>query len=400
MKVVSHRDEREFTASAVRRVSKHPFVAVRVPPRSVRQMPSAHVQAEEIQDLAKVPAEVCSLFDSAETLDFQSGLDWYRLLKQTTLAPSDQVSVLVARRDGRPTAALPLRRSEKSFGTEIHSLTNFYTSLFAPVLAQDARLEDLEVLFSALRRQRPRARAVVLSPLDHGSQQFPLLSEALKQSGFATFDYFCFGNWYLPLSPVTSSADQYLAERPGEVRQTLRRMSRRFDREQGHIEIVSSDEGLEDAIKAYASVYAASWKRPEPHPEFMPGLIRLCARRGWLRLGIARVGERPVAAQLWIVAGRRACIYKLAYDLEFARLSPGSLLTAALMRHAIEQDRVTEVDYLTGDDDYKRAWMTHRRERWGLVAYNSLSPAGAFLHAREVGARLAKRAAGFIRSQR
>jgi len=363
-------------------------------------MPSAHVQSEEIHDLAKVPAEVCSLFDMAETLDFQSGLDWYRLLKQTTLAPSDQVSVLVARRDGRPTAALALRRSEQTFGAEIHSFTNFYTSLFAPALSLDARVNDLEVLFNTVRRRIPRARTIVLAPLEHGGLQFPLLSEALKASGFATFDYFCFGNWYLPLTPETTSADQYLAARPGEVRQTLNRMSRRFDRERGNIEIVSTEEGLEGAIKAYASVYAASWKRPEPHPEFMPGLIRLCARRGWLRLGIAWVGERPVAAQLWIVANRRACIYKLAYDSNFARLSPGTLLTAALMRHAIEQDRVTEVDYLTGDDGYKRAWMTHRRERWGLVAYDSLSPAGAILHAREVGARLAKRAANFIRSQR
>jgi len=368
-------------------------------------MPSVQVQAEEILDLARVPAEVCSLFDTAETLDFQSGLDWYRLLKQTTLAPSDQVSVLVARRDGRPTAALPLRlrlrlrRSERSFGAEVHSLTNFYTSLFAPALAKDAQVKDFEVLFSALRRQRPRARAIALSPLEHGGLQFPILSEALKQSGLATFDYFCFGNWYQPLAPDTTSADQYLAERPGEVRQTLRRMSRRFDLERGHIEIVSSEDGLEDAIKAYAAEYAASWKRPEPHPEFMPGLIRHCARRGWLRLGIAWVSERPVAAQLWIVASRRACIYKLAYDSEFARLSPGSLLTAALMRHAIEKDRVTEVDYLTGDDQYKQAWMTHRRERWGLVAYDSLTPAGAILHAREVGGRLARRVVNFIRPQ-
>ena len=109
-------------------------------------------------------------------------------------------------------------------------------------------------------------------------------------------------------------------------------MSRRFERERGHIEIVSTDAGLEDSIKAYSTVYAASWKRPEPHPDFMPGLIRLCARRGWLRLGIARVGDRPIAAQLWIVANGRASIFKLAYDSEFTRLSPAAPITDGDLR--------------------------------------------------------------------
>jgi hypothetical protein len=31
---------------------------------------------------------------------------------------------------------------------------------------------------------------------------------------------------------------------------------------------------------------------------------------------------------------------------------------------------VAEVDYLIGDDAYKQDWMSHRRERWGIVAYN------------------------------
>ena len=40
------------------------------------------------------------------------------------------------------------------------------------------------------------------------------------------------------------------------------------------------------------------------------------------------------------------------------------------MRHALDDAAVTEVDHLTGDDRYKRDWMSHRRERWGIVAFN------------------------------
>jgi CelD/BcsL family acetyltransferase involved in cellulose biosynthesis len=41
-----------------------------------------------------------------------------------------------------------------------------------------------------------------------------------------------------------------------------------------------------------------------------------------------------------------------------------------MMQHVIDVDEVVEVDYLVGDDPYKKDWMNHRRERWGIVAYN------------------------------
>ena len=47
-----------------------------------------------------------------------------------------------------------------------------------------------------------------------------------------------------------------------------------------------------------------------------------------------------------------------------------------MMAHVIEQDGVSTVDYLTGDDNYKRDWMSTRRERRGIAAYNTGTPPG------------------------
>jgi CelD/BcsL family acetyltransferase involved in cellulose biosynthesis len=60
----------------------------------------------------------------------------------------------------------------------------------------------------------------------------------------------------------------------------------------------------------------------------------------------------------------------------FRRIEP--LLPSKLMEHVFEQDQVAEVDYLIGDDVYKETWMSHGRERWGIIAYNS-SSFGGFL---------------------
>jgi CelD/BcsL family acetyltransferase involved in cellulose biosynthesis len=56
-----------------------------------------------------------------------------------------------------------------------------------------------------------------------------------------------------------------------------------------------------------------------------------------------------------------------------------------MMQQAIDVDRVREVDYLTGDDAYKRDWMSHSRERHGIVAYNLRSARGLALAAANIG---------------
>ncbi len=106
---------------------------------------------------------------------------------------------------------------------------------------------------------------------------------------------------------------------------------------------------------------------------------------------MVRLFGEPIAAQLWIVAHGRAEIYKLAYDENFKQYSPGTLVTAMLMQHVFEQDKVREVDYLIGDDPYKTTWMSQRRERWGIVAYNPRTLLGLLGLGLELAGRALKR---------
>ena len=48
------------------------------------------------------------------------------------------------------------------------------------------------------------------------------------------------------------------------------------------------------------------------------------------------------------------------------------------------------VDFLKGDDAYKQDRMSHRRERWGLLAMNPRTARGLLGIARHKGARLVK----------
>jgi CelD/BcsL family acetyltransferase involved in cellulose biosynthesis len=135
------------------------------------------------------------------------------------------------------------------------------------------------------------------------------------------------------------------------------------------IDIAQAPDDARRALAYYERIYAASWKNPEPHPRFVPSLVEYLAGRGWLRMGCVSLENEPVAAQIWAVKDGIASIFKLAYDERFAQVSAGSVLTAQLMRHVLDVDRVHTVDYLTGDDAYKRDWMSHRRERVGVRAH-------------------------------
>ena len=55
------------------------------------------------------------------------------------------------------------------------------------------------------------------------------------------------------------------------------------------------------------------------------------------------------------------------------------------MRLKLKGDQVAEVDYLTGDDAYKRDWMSASRERCGIIAFNLRSPRGLAAAALHLG---------------
>ena len=158
---------------------------------------------------------------------------------------------------------------------------------------------------------------------------------------------------------------------PSRLKNTLKKKRRQLKKSLAlEIRLFDGLGGLDQAIADYELVYRSSWKSAEASPLFIAGLMRTCAQLGHLRLGIAYLEGKPAAAQLWIVYQDVASIYKLAYDERYANMSVGSVLTAYLMERVIDVDHVTEVDYMTGDDAYKQDWMSHRRERWGLIAFN------------------------------
>jgi GNAT acetyltransferase-like protein len=345
----------------------------------------------------QLPQAANHLFEAAGSDCFFQNLAWYRTFAANALDPKDRVRLYCVdspHQPGFPAAVVPTCTSTLGSlplrARRLRSLSSYYTALFSPVWQEGGDQYAGRALANAIACDSLPWDVVELKPLDIEQPFWDAFVSSFKSLGFLVQTFFCFGNWYLPV--CGRSFAEYQKNLPSAARNTLNRKRKKLEATgKARTEIVTGGEKLESAIHAYEQVYRASWKQPEPFPEFVPALMRTCAEIGSLRLGIVHFDGEPAAVQFWIVHNGVASIYKLAYDERFLGLSVGTILTAKLMEYVLDVDRVREVDYLTGDDKYKRDWMSHRRERWGIIAMNRRSIHGALSIAKHVGGRGLKR---------
>lgn len=260
---------------------------------------------------------------------------------------------------GAALAVFMLVRQAGPASAKWQGLSNFYTGQLS--------LPEASLLVSALSRQQPAVAEAEFSPLS--TNDAADLHRAWRAQGWFSRADFAFGNWYLPSAGLGFT--QYMGQRPERLQNTWRRKKRPFDLGLTHrLQIVRDVEQVDAAMNAFEHVYRRSWKPAEASPSFVRAWAKACAVQGWLRLGLAWVDDVPVAAQFWFTAHGRAFVFKLAYDEAYSRLSAGTVLSAHMFRECLDVDRVHEVDYLSGDDAYKREWMTHRRQRFRVTACN------------------------------
>lgn len=348
--------------------------------------PTLDIQRHE--SISGLPPDCEALFQAGEQDSFDLSADWFKLL-ETKVFSESCTRIYMLQNNGQAQGVLPLFFQRTGMRLrQVSSLTNFYSSLYRPLLSPAITPDEL-ACYLRMVLKNVRIDVLRFDALDPEHPEFVLLESAIHKAGFKPHRFFCFGNWYLPVQG--RSFQTYFQGLSSKVRNTVRRREKRFFADgRGTLEIVTGNDGLEEAIAVWCKIYGSSWKAAEPFPEFVPGLVRMCAARGWLRLGIARYDGEPVASQIWIVSHGRAAIYKLTYDEKFAHLSAGTVLTAHLMRHVLDEDKVQEVDYLIGDDAYKKDWMSNRRERWGIVAYNPRTLRGIIGMANEASRRFAR----------
>ncbi|MEA3016478.1 MAG: hypothetical protein QOI38_1200 [Sphingomonadales bacterium] len=305
------------------------------------------VEVKLFDSVKEAAADAAGALDRAAQPSLYDRLDWYRLVAEHCPLP------------GRPVVARARHMRDEAwmFLAVAHRRASAWASWYSLRWRPIGEPRLFRHILAALRDGL--VPALDLAPVEETE---PLV-RACRESGWIAFVEPAKANWRAHTEGM--DFDAYWARRPGKLRSTARRKAKA-----AALDIEIFDRFDPAAWAEYESVYEASWKPDEGAPAFLRALAEREGAAGTLRLGIARKDGQALAAQLWLVENEEATIHKLAYREEAKALSPGTLLSLAMFRRALDEDRVAIIDYGTGDEPYKADWMDERRTLWRVRAYN------------------------------
>ena len=316
--------------------------------------------------LDQLPDSANALFENAGKKSLFFSRPWFENLVKTV--EKDQSVVLACVVAGsKVLAILPLVRGADN---NYQSLKHRYTTHYSLIIEDEYPWEVITCLGQGLLRLP--VRSLLLEPVARDDYGLSDLRKCMEDNGYRCEQFFRFYNWILKVQD--QSYQTYMKGRPARLRNTIMRKRRKLDREHGCDIRLFTGKSVTAAMPDYYTVYTASWKANEQYTGFVDGMVKYISDMGWSRMAILYVNNLPIAAQLWFVLHGKASIFRLSYDEEWKRYSPGSILTSFLMEYVIDTDKVEEIDFLTGNDAYKQDWMSDRRERYALSCVKEIMP--------------------------
>jgi CelD/BcsL family acetyltransferase involved in cellulose biosynthesis len=337
---------------------------------------------ETFRTTGTLPPDALALLEDATSLFATPA--WWNVVLAHAIPPDAEAIFVAIRCRGRLAAVVPMLRA----GDRKSSLTTPYSCVYRPLIAP---CMDASTRIAAMRAFARYCRSAGVVRLDALPAEWDGLAEmeiGARRAGLVPLRFDHFGNWYENVAGLTWSA--YLQRRPGALRETIRRRLRQAEKPaDARFDLFTRPEQMDQAAEAFESVYRRSWKNAEPYPEFNVALMREVAEPGWLRLGVWSLGAEPVAVQFWVVKDDQAILLKLAHDEAFKAHSPGTVLTALMLRHLLDNENVAQIDFGRGDDAYKKGWAAERRQRVGVLLVNPWNSAGLLALSRHAAGRIA-----------
>ncbi len=163
-----------------------------------------------------------------------------------------------------------------------------------------------------------------------------------------------------PIVRLPDAFEEYLASLDKKNRHELRRKLRRAA---GQVDwyIVGPEHDLDAEMARFLELMAASspdkavFLQDSQNRDFFTIMVPEMAKKGWLQLAFLTVRGQAVAAYLNFDYANRILVYNSGLNPDdHGHLSPGIILLARLIEHAIAQHR-SEFDFLRGDESYKYA---------------------------------------------
>jgi len=165
-----------------------------------------------------------------------------------------------------------------------------------------------------------------------------------------------------PVLTLPATWDDYLAGLSGKDRHELRRKMRKLERELPGTSVSShhTAEGWDAALSRFLELHRLSKVgkarfMDEQMERFFRDATGALAAAGWARLWFLEREGAAVASFLCFEYAGSVSLYNSGFDPTHARLAPGIVLLAHVIRDAIER-RIPVFDFLRGEEPYKQGF--------------------------------------------
>ena len=214
----------------------------------------------------------------------------------------------------------------------------------------------LEGLFSGfISQSMPQVSGLVLDNLPEDSPAIRYLEGPLAPAGC---NIVVEKSYHTPVIWLADSWDAYLAGIDKKQRHEIRRKLRRAGELDGGVQwsILTDPARLDQASQDFLNMMALDPEKsrfltPAMRKQ-MTAIIQWAFHAGLLQLAFLTIHGENAAAYLCFDYGNRIWVYNSAIDQRFREHSPGWVLLAYLIRHAIETGKAS-FDFMRGDEDYK-----------------------------------------------
>ena len=175
-----------------------------------------------------------------------------------------------------------------------------------------------------------------------------------------------------PTIELKESFEDFLMSLRAKVRREIRHDRRKLAT-QGEVvlRVIESPDTVETGFSTFVDLHQVRRQSMGEAGSFADGrylefhreVARTFAERGWLRLLILDLDDRPVAARYEFSYRGRVFDYLPGHHPDLHRYSVGLVLLSHCVETAIERGE-SELDLLRGDESYKSRWASGRRSLW------------------------------------
>jgi CelD/BcsL family acetyltransferase involved in cellulose biosynthesis len=156
-------------------------------------------------------------------------------------------------------------------------------------------------------------------------------------------------------------------------RRRLKNLERDFDM---NIERAATDEERRNALHTVIGLHLARWRERGGSDAFNSAAVfafheeftQLALERGWLRMMVIRLDDRPAAALYGFRYGTTYSFYQSGFEPALSKTSAGLVMIGLTIKDAIAEG-ATRYDFLHGDESYKFLWTKTVRQLVRLEMY-------------------------------